>query len=721
MRKLLAAVLATLCAAVVVADDGMWMPQQIPSLGPELKKLGLQVDPSRFADLTGPTMGAIVSLGGCSASFVSPDGLIVTNHHCVFGALQYNSTAQRDLVNDGFLARSREDEIQALPDGRVFVTTAIEDVTSMMLSDLPPSLPDLARNKAITKKRRQMIAECEKPGGLRCLVPIFFEGAQFLKITQLEIRDVRLVYAPPLGIGNFGDEIDNWIWPRHTGDFAFYRAYVGKDGKAADFSRDNVPYKPKQRLTVSTRDLDPGDLVFVVGTPGKTYRHALSEEVADAETTEMPASVRRRKALVKILHDRGEGDRTIALKNASRIASVENILKKHEGVLESFRRAKTVEAKRTDEAAIRTKVGSDPKLLADYDVSVGEQRRMLAGRRNTIERDALFEWLYTASQMLKQADLLYRLSVERASPDFERADDYIERERPRLSGTLAKNRRSIEPGSDRAGLRPFLLEATELPASQRIAPLDALLAATGKTAAAEQVDALLDRIYGSTRIGDAAAEEVMFKESKAQILARGDSMIAFAAAMRELGDAINARNAAYAGALSRLRPAILRGLRVARDGRVYPDANSTLRVGYGVVKGYSPRDAVSYAAQTVIGGVIQKETGAFPFQTPARFLESAAKKQFGKYTDPDLDTLPVNFASTNIVTNGSSGSPTLNAWGEVCGLAFDSNFEGVGSDYLVETDLTRTVHVDSRYMLWVMEVDGAGHLVREMGTTSTDR
>ncbi len=718
MRNTLIFILAACSALVAFADDGMWMPQQIPSLGPELKRLGLQVDPNRFADLTGSTMGAIVGLGGCSASFVSPDGLIVTNHHCVFGALQYNSTAERDLVQQGFLARTRGEEIQALPDARVFVTTAIEDVTGKVLRDLPASLSDLDRNQAITKRRRQMIAECEKPGGLRCLVPIFFEGAQFLRITQMEIRDVRLVYAPPLGIGNFGDETDNWMWPRHTGDFGFYRAYVGPNGKAADFSRNNVPFRPKQWLTVSTRDLDPGDLVFVVGTPGKTFRHALSEEVADAEETEMPASVRRRKAILKILHARGEGDRTIALRNANRIASIENYLKKYEGVLEAFRRAKTVAAKRADEVAIRAKLGHDPKLLAEYDAAVGEQRQLLAEHRKTLPRDALFQWLYTASQMLKQADLLYRLSMEREKPDVQRSDDYIERERPRLAGTLAKNRRSIEPGSDRAGLRPFLLEAAELPAAQRIGPLTTLLDATGKTTSAEQVDALLDRVYGSTKIGDTTAEEIMFKESKAQIVARGDSLIASAAAMRELGAAIDARDAAYAGALSRLRPAILRGLRIAREGRVYPDANSTLRVGFGVVQGYSPRDAVSYAPQTVIGGVIQKSTGEFPFQTPARFLERATAKQFGNYADPDLGTLPVNFASTNIVTNGHSGSPTLNAWGELCGLAFDSNFEGVGSDYLVETDLTRTVHVDSRYMLWVMEADGAGDLVREILTST---
>ncbi|HWW60036.1 MAG TPA: S46 family peptidase, partial [Thermoanaerobaculia bacterium] len=448
---------------------------------------------------------------------------------------------------------------------------------------------------------------------------------------------------------------------------------------------------------------------MIAGTPGRTYRHALSEEVEDAQNIELPASIRRRTTLLGILHARGANDRAIALKNANRIASIENILKKHQGVLESFRRGNVLAAKRADEAAIRKALASDPKLAAEYDAAVTEERRLLAEKHKTLERDAMFAWLYTSSQMLTQANVLYRNSIERAKPDFDRADEYTERDRNRLAGTVVKNRRSIEPGSDRAGLRPFLI------AAQGIAPLDKLLAATAKPTREAQADALLDQVYGSTNIGDPAAEQAMFNETNAQLMARNDSMIAFAAALRTLGDEIDKRDAAYAGALSRLRPTILRALRVARAGRVYPDANSTLRVGFGVVKGYAPRDAVVYAPQTVIEGVVQKTTGERPFDSPPRLLEKAAARDFGSYVDPDLGTLPVDFASTNIVTNGSSGSATLNAYGELCGLAFDSNWEGVGSDYLVDERVTRTVHVDSRYMLWVMEkVDGATNLIEEL-------
>jgi hypothetical protein len=703
-------------AFAAAADDGLWMPQQVPLVGDELKKLGLQIDPKQFADLTGFPMGAIVSIGGCSASFVSPEGLLATNHHCVAGALQYNSTPQNDLLENGFLARERKQEIQAAPDARVFVTTSIEDVTNQILAAFPNGTSDAERAHLITRRRREMIDRCEKPGNVRCQVASFFGGAQYQKITRLEIRDVRLVYAPALGVGNFGDEVDNWMWPRHTGDFGFYRAYVGKDGKPADFSPNNVPYRPKHYFKVSTRDIDPDDLVMIAGFPGSTERHVTASEVEAAQEFDLPTSVRYRTMLARLLQERGANDRDIALKNANRIASLENYLKKHTGTLEAYKRGSFVAEKQAEERRMRRAL--DEKLGASYDTASAELEKLLAEERATRQRDTLFTWLYTSSPMLSQANNLYRLSVEKTKNDLDRADTFTERNRKTLQQSITRNRRSIEPGSDRAGLRLFLLEATKLPADQRIPPVDAALTATGKSTPEAQVDALLDRLYAATKIGDAASEEKMFGETTAQLTARNDSMIAFAASLRPFADQLLQREEAHAGAMSRLRPVMLDALRVANAGRLYPDANSTLRVGFGQVKGYAPRNAVWYLPQTDVRGVVQKDTGAYPFNSPKRLLDRVAKREFGTYVDEELKWLPVAYISTNVVTNGSSGSVTMNAWGELCGLAYDSNWEGVGSDYMVEQDITRTIHVDSRYMLWVMDaVDGAQNLLREMGIT----
>jgi hypothetical protein len=711
------ALMAALALPVVaMADDGMWMPQQIPAVGDELKKLGLQLDPKQFADLTGFPMGAIVNIGGCSASFVSPEGLLATNHHCVYGALQFNSTPEKDYVANGFLAKDRSEEIQATPDARVYVTTSIEDVTQKILGTIPAKATDAERSRLVTRRRREIINECEKPGGLRCLVSSFYEGGQYLKLTQMEIRDVRLVYAPALGVGNFGDEIDNWMWPRHTGDFGFYRAYVGKDGKPADFSKDNVPYQPKHFLKISNRDLDENDLVIVAGTPGVTHRYITLGEVEDALRNELPTDIRYRQMLVDVLEERGKNDRAIALKNASRIAGQENYLKKHTGTMEAFKRADIVATKQKIEAAQRATL--DATLGAKYDAARAELEKILATRRATEQRDTVFAWLYTSSPMLAQANSLYRLSVEKTKNDLDRDELYTDRNRKRLQQGLARTRRSMDPGSDRAGLRLFLLEATKLPADQRIAPIDDALKATGKGTTEEQVDALLDKIYASTQIGNADVEAKMFDETTAQLTARNDSMIAFAASLRPFAEKVQEAEASQRGAESRLRPVMLDALRVARGGRLYPDANGTLRVGFGVVKGYSPKNAVYYQPQTDVRGIVQKDTGVEPFNSPKKLLERAAAGQFSDYVDPDVGTLPVAFISTNVVTNGSSGSATLNAWGELCGLAFDSNWEGVGSDYYVEEEITRTIHVDSRYILWVMDaVDGAHNLLREMNIT----
>jgi hypothetical protein len=715
-RTALALALFAVLAPCLFAGEGMWMPEQVPQLAAELAKSGLKLDPQKLADLTGDPMGAIVSLGGCSASFVSPQGLIVTNHHCVYSYLQFNSTPEKNLIENGFLAKAIGEEIPAAPDARVWVTTSIEDVTDRVLPKAGEKISDLERNNRVERRRKELIRDCEKEGGVRCTVPAFFEGSKYWRIKQLEIRDVRLVYAPPRGIGNYGGEVDNWMWPRHTGDFGFLRAYVAADGRPADFAKENVPYRPKRFLKVSTADVDPGDIMMTIGYPGKTYRYELAGEVREAREFDLPTSIRYRKELIRILEDAGKERKDVAIKNAARLRSLLNYLKKYEGTLEAFDRGNLIERRRAEEAEVAALVASDPAAKKRHEESLAEIVRLNEKVSSARERDAVLEWLYSASPMLSQANTVWRLAGERPKSDIERATGYQERDWKRLKAAVSRAQRTIEPAGDRAGLRWFLLEASKLPKDQRIVAVDDALAATGESDPAAAVEKLLDRLYANTKIHESEARLAMFDESREKMAARNDALLAFAADLRRAMDEKQRRDDEIAGAMMRLKPGYVALLQKLRKGRVYPDANGTLRVSFGHVEGYSPRDSVQYAAQTTVRGILEKQTGKDPFDSPQELISASSRKKLGAYADPDLGDVPVNFLSSSDITNGSSGSATLNASGELAGLAFDGNYEAMGSDYLVNPDVTRTIHVDSRYILWVMDaIDGAHNLIREMG------
>jgi hypothetical protein len=718
LRRFLLASLAFL-ALPLLADEGMWMPQQIPQLSAELQKAGIRIDPNRLADLTGDPMGAVISLGGCTASFVSPDGLVVTNHHCAYGSIQHNSAVlKQDLLKKGFLAKTREEELPAAPGSRVFVTTKIEDVTDRVTGNMAAKLDDRGRTKELERRSKQLVEECEKPGGVRCRVASFFEGTQYLRTTQMEIRDVRLVYAPAEGIGNFGGETDNWMWPRHTGDWSYYRAYVGTDGKPADFSKDNVPYHPAHFLKVSTKGMNPGDFVFVAGYPGRTFRYRTEAEVREAQDYAYPSTIKYATDLNHILNEIGKNNRETQIKNANRIRGNDNTLKNYTGTMVNFSKGTIVAQRHQREADLAAYLAKHPDAAKKYAGVMDRINTLDTEQFKTEQRDTVLGWLSRSSPILSQAGTIYRLSLERPKKDLERASGYQERDFNTLLQGSARAETQIDLPSDRAGFRYFLLEATRLPADQRLKAVDDALAATGASGTEAQVDTFLDQLYAGTKVTSAAERKAMYGETTQQLDARNDSMLRFAAALQPLRMANEERGENYAGAMSRVRPLYMQALREMTGGRLAPDANSSLRITFGTVKGYVPRDAVSYEPQTTVAGVLAKDTGSGEFDSPKTLLSAIRNKQFGSYADPQLGEVAVNFLSTVDTTGGNSGSPTLNADGELCGLLFDGNYEALGSDFQFDPTITRSIHVDATYMLWVMDaVDGAHNLLREMGIT----
>ncbi len=719
-RTVLSAVILLAAVIGLGAEQGMWMPQQIPDLAARLRALGFAGNPAAFADLTGQPMGAVVSLGGCTASFVSPDGLIVTNHHCVVGGLQFNSTPQRNLLTEGFLARTRDEELSNGPGSRVFVTTSVKEVTADITGKIDATATDRQRNNTIDRRIKEHVAACEKTG-LRCSVTSFFEGLKYFEIAQLEIRDVRLVYAPAEGIGVFGGETDNWRWPRHTGDWSFLRAYVGKDGKPAAYSKDNVPYKPAHWLKVSAAGAKPGELVFVVGYPGRTMRHRTYAEIKETTEWALPRSVRLAEEQLALIEKLTANNKEVAIKLAGRIQGLNNGLTNNKGVLEGLVKGGALHLKDAQEKALVAWIAATPARQTLYGDVLPALAALQAEVEKVRERNAVMGSLSSASQYLSAAQTLYRLSVQRQKSDLDRDAGYQERDWSRIRESLDRMQRSLDATADRAFLRWALGLAAALPGDQRIEPLDQAVGLRAGLSAAEAsraIDAHLDKLYASTKLGDRDIRLAMIDRSTGDLVAANDSFIALASALEPLAESMREAAKNRAGAYARLRPRYMQALLAKSGGLVAPDANSTLRVTYGQVMGVDAKDGLFYKPQTGLAGIFEKQTGEGDFNAPKKqidIIRAFLKNPKSPYFDPAIKDVPVNFLSTVDTTGGNSGSPTLNARGELVGLLFDGTYESVSSDYLFDDVKTRSIHVDTRYMLWNMtEVDGATNLIKEM-------
>lgn len=720
MRRI-ALPLALLLAAPARAEEGMWMPMQIPSIAGRLRALGFRGDPAAFANLTGDPLGAIVWLGGCSASFVSPEGLIATNHHCVQFALQQNSTPERNLLRDGFLARSRSEELWSGPLTRAYVTLAIRDVTEQIAGKLSPRLSDLQRQETIERREKERLAACEK-GGLRCRVVRFFDGLSWLEMAQIEIRDVRLVYAPPDGVGNFGGETDNWMWPRHAGDFALLRAYVRPDGKPGPNAGGNVPYHPKHWLSVSQEGAGPGDFVMVAGFPGKTERLLPYAEVKALLEWSYPRAVRRSRDQLAILERIAMQDPERAIRVRTRIRRLANVMKNRQGVLADAARMGFLERKREEERALAAWIDASAGRRNAYGDALPGLDALEAEKERTRERDETFQALQDHQSLLGAARTILRLAEEREKRDPDRDLEYQERNWERIREAQQRLQRSVDLAADRALLRYAALEAAALPAGQRIDPLDRLagLAPGMRTdEAARKVDAWLDGVYAGTRLADGAYRLSLLEKRAGDLRREKDSLLEVARALAPMDERLRREEKARQGRRSRFAPAYVRAFLQKAGGTVAPDANSTLRLTFGTVKGVSPRDGLIYAPQTRLAGIPEKNRpGDREFEAPADLLAAIRDEEARgprRWRDPALGDVPVDFLATLDITGGNSGSAVLDRRGRLCGLAFDGLYDSIVSDFAA-VDGARTIAVDSRYLLWTLSrVAKAPHLLSEMG------
>jgi hypothetical protein len=695
------------------AVEGMWVPQQLPEIAGPLKTAGLKLTPKQLSDLTGDPLGAVVSLGGCTASFVSPQGLVTTNHHCAYGAIQLNSTPERNLIKDGFNATTQAQELSAGPNARIYVLDRIDDVTTQVRAAIQAAPDALARSQARDAIEKRLIADCEATPGYRCNLYSFFGGGTYRLFRNLEIKDVRLVYAPPGSVGNYGGEVDNWMWPRHTGDFAFYRAYVGRDGRPAAYSTDNVPYRPKQWLKIADKPLAAGDFVMVAGYPGSTNRYALAEEFANTADWTYPTISRHNKAVVALVDAEGRKTPDIAVKYASIVRSWENVLKNYDGQLEGFERMGASGIKEKQEQAVLTWLRKRGKAGAPALEAYDTLRALNAQAQATRERDLVFGRL-GGNGVLAAATQLYRLSIERDKADADREPGFQQRDLAGIEGGMRQMERRYHPTMDREMTRYWLSQYVRLPKEQRLQPLDAWLKGNDDKAIAAALKSLSATKLGNTdeRLRWMKADRKEFERSK-------DPAIRYAVAMMPTLLRLEEARKSRAGDSMMARPVFLQAVaeyKKSRGEAVYPDANGSLRITFGNVTGYTKRDGARQKPFTLLEEVAAKATGQEPFDAPQAQLEAIRAKRYGGLVDKKLGTVPVNFLSDLDITGGNSGSPVLDANGRLVGLAFDGNWESVSSNWVFDPAVTRMISVDQRYMRWIMqEVFPAPQLLQEMG------
>ncbi len=708
----------------VLADEGQWPPEALATLGEarwsELAARGLELGASDLWDgKGGGLLTAVLGLGGCTGAFVSEEGLFLTNHHCAFGAIQLASTPEKNYLRDGFVARSRAEEVPARGGvGRVRILTRLADVTDRVRgpkSAFARAKDDAAREAAVERARSEIVAECEKQPDRRCAVAAFEDGRTYRLMEQIEFRDVRLVYAPPRGVGDFGGEVDNFRWPRHAGDFSLLRVWAAPDGSPAAHAPTNVPYRPKRWLPVSAKGVSEGDVVMIAGYPGRTQRYLTPSAVENLETWFYPLRSRTFADLIAILQTEGKSDPDTALRIAGAVKGYGNGETNARGQVEGLARNGVAARAREEARELEEFLAARKDLPAEWTAAPAELEKVLARDREGQERRFFLEEIERLSSHLSAALSAVRRADERRKPDLEREPGYQERDLERARQQEKDRTLSLAPAATRKALA-YLVEKAR--AASKDAPIKAFDAAFGSDAGRDAIEKRLAEMDSATSLSDEKARLANLDATLAALSASADPYVKLAVALHADLAAIRQKRKETNGALLVWRPrylSALEGLRKSKGKAIYPDANSTLRVSFASVKGYSPREAVTYTPRTSLLGVLEKAREEEPFAAPEKVLQAARAGRFGRWADPALGSVPVGFLTDGDTTGGNSGSPTMNGKGEVVGLNFDRVWENVAGDFGWRPERSRNVNVDLRYALWMMEeVDGAAHLVKEL-------
>ncbi|MDA0670964.1 MAG: S46 family peptidase [Proteobacteria bacterium] len=694
----------------IIADEGMWEPYELPKLESELRKSGFTKGVSELSNLFEHPMSAIVSLGGCSAAFISPEGLIATNYHCIESSfLQYNSSDKQNLFETGFLARSRDEEKKSAPGGRVYITIESKEITNEVLAGIDDNTESLKRSKLIEDNKKRIIKECENSEEIECRVRTFFSGESYKLEKLFRIKDVRLVYAPPAYVGEFGGEIDNWMYPRHTGDFALLRAYVGKDKSSKEYSKNNIPYKSNSYLKISAKGVNDGDFVMVLGYPGRTNRLLTYNEIEYDVNIGFNESIKFLNQGIKLIEENTDEKSGTKLKYRGRKSGFENYYKKISGQNEG---AKNFELLKTEKAKWEEFLTFVEKNASEQEAKYLQE--LLALIDESLAED-LAQRYYGNSTLISMAQRIYRNAAENTKPDSERKPGYQNRDQERLSNSIKRMDFSFDSAVDKA---IFLnrLESYKNFSKDLRRPVFSKELFLDESFAFDKAQKKVDQIYSSNFTTSTSMLKIKDMSLK-ELNSLNDPLIAFVREIYEESlkyeEKYEKRNARRQFLKSNFIK-LLRKYNNSVNREIYADANGTLRVTYGNVAGISLRDGSFYKPFTTLEGIAEKHTGVNPFNVGKNLLEKISKKEYGDYFFESVNSVPVNFISTLDITNGNSGSATINSNFELVGLAFDGMIETIIADYKYIPQ-ARTISVDSRYLLWTLdEMEKASNILDEI-------
>jgi hypothetical protein len=703
--------LQVMLVGTVKADEGMWLPALIEKLNiNQMKQLGLAISSDEIYSINHSSLkDAVVSLdhGSCTAELISAEGLLLTNHHCGFDEIQEHSTVDHDYLRDGFWAKTKEEELPNPGKSASFLIN-FEDVTSKILPELNDSLTEEERSNKVREISSKIEKEATADSHYEARVKSLYNDNKYYLFVYETFRDIRLVGAPPQSIGKFGGDTDNWMWPRHTADFSMFRIYCGKDGKPAAYSKDNVPYKPKHHLPISLKGYKMDDFAMILGYPGTTNRYKTSFGIDYTMKVTNPVRIKVRGEKLRIMKDFMHTSQKAKIMYSSKYARSSNYYKYSIGQNEGLKNLNVIEHKKELETKFTEWVNANPERKAKYSQAL----QMISDSYKNVDDEIAFE--YMMESMVRGPEIFY--FAYRTRPLYDALKSGKNSERINLASERVKDGldeffKDYDPETDQKIAAALFRIYQENVAPQYHPPFFRTI----KAKYGNDFEKYTKELYAKSIFGSQEKLVAFFEKPKAKVLEKDPLFQASLEIFRMMG-LIGDETDKTTEALEKGNRLFVAGLmEMETDKNFYPDANSSMRLTYGTVGDYIPRDGVKYKYFTTLRGYIEKEIpGDEEFDVPAKLKTLYEAKDFGRYADKDGD-LHTCFTTNNDITGGNSGSPVINGKGELIGIAFDGNWEAMSGDLAFENEIQKCINVDIRFVLWVIDkMAGANNLIDEM-------